>query len=175
LRRNGRKVANRSGTAKKLTSFGTLPRGCSRGRVHAGRFSEARFGHENIKRRRGNGCDTKKAARSVEEYIAAAPEEARAKLREIRAAIMEAAPKATEGISYQIPSYTYKGPLVWFGLMKEHVGLYVRPPVIEEHKKELAHYETTISAVRIPLDEEIPVKLVKRLVRARLRKNESGE
>jgi uncharacterized protein YdhG (YjbR/CyaY superfamily) len=63
--------------------------------------------------------------------------------------------------------------MVWFGLMKNHIGFYVRPPVVEEHQKELVHYESTMSAVRIPLDEEIPVKLVKRLVRARMRKNEA--
>ena len=108
----------------------------------------------------------------MDEYISAAPEEARAKLEEVRAAIREVAPTAKEGISYRIPFYDYKGRLAWFGLQKRHVGLYIRPPVIEEHEKDLAGYGTTMSAVHLPLDEEVPVALVKKLVRARMKKNE---
>lgn len=109
----------------------------------------------------------------MDEYISAAPEEARAKLEEVRAAIREVAPTAKESISYRIPFYDYKGRLAWFGLQKEHIGLYVRPPVIEEHKKDLAGYETTISAVHLPLDKDVPVALVKKLVKARMRKNDA--
>jgi uncharacterized protein YdhG (YjbR/CyaY superfamily) len=88
---------------------------------------------------------------------------------------METAPTARESISYRIPFYDYKGRLVWFGLQKAHIGLYVRPPVIEEHKKELAGYATTKSAVHLPLDRKIPIPLIKRLVKARMKKNEAEE
>jgi uncharacterized protein YdhG (YjbR/CyaY superfamily) len=47
--------------------------------------------------------------------------------------------------------------------------------VIEEHRKELADYKTTKSAVHLPLDEEIPVTLIKKLVKARMKKNDAGE
>lgn len=99
----------------------------------------------------------------------------RGKLREVRRAIKEAAPTAVESISYRIPYYDYKGRLAWFGLQKRHIGLYLRPPVVEEHEKELAKYETTISAVHLPLDEEIPVTLIQKLVKARMKKNEAEE
>jgi uncharacterized protein YdhG (YjbR/CyaY superfamily) len=95
------------------------------------------------------------------------------KLREVRAAIKEAAPNAKESISYRMPYYDYKGRLAWFGLHKEHIGLYLRPPVIEEHRRELAGYETTKSAVHLPLDKMIPVPLIKELVRARMKKNDA--
>ena len=72
-----------------------------------------------------------------------------------------------------MPYYDYKGRLAWFGLQSKHIGLYLRPPVIEEHRRELAGYETTKSAVHLPLDAEIPVALVQKLVRARMRKNEA--
>ena len=111
----------------------------------------------------------------MDDYIAAAPIEARAKLEEVRLAIREVAPTAAEGISYRIPFYDYKGRLAWFGLQKRHIGLYIRPPVIEEHKKDLAGYGTTISAVHLPLDKKIPVSLVKKLVKARMKKNEAEE
>jgi uncharacterized protein YdhG (YjbR/CyaY superfamily) len=111
----------------------------------------------------------------VDEYIASAPKEARAKLNEVRAAIREAAPLAVEGFSYRMPYYTYKGRLAWFGLQRGYVGLYLRPPVIAEHKKELASYFTTKSAVHLPLERKMPVGLVKKLVRARVKKNQAEE
>ena len=116
-----------------------------------------------------------KAAKDVEEYISSAPKEVQGKLREVRAAIREAAPAALESISYMMPYYSHKGRLAWFGLHKEHIGLYVRPPVIAEHKKELEGYVTTKSAVHFSLDRKIPVPLVKKLVKARMKKNEAGE
>jgi uncharacterized protein YdhG (YjbR/CyaY superfamily) len=109
----------------------------------------------------------------VDDYISAAPKEVQDKLREVRAAIMEAAPTSVESISYRMPCYSYKGPLAWFGLHRAHIGLYVRPPVIEEHRKELAGYVTTKSAVHLPLDKRIPVPLVRKLVKARVKKNEA--
>jgi uncharacterized protein YdhG (YjbR/CyaY superfamily) len=74
-----------------------------------------------------------------------------------------------------MPYYEYRGRLAWFGLQKAHIGLYVRPPVIEEHKSELAGYETTKSAVHLPLDRKIPVLLIKKIVKARMKKNEAEE
>jgi uncharacterized protein YdhG (YjbR/CyaY superfamily) len=74
-----------------------------------------------------------------------------------------------------MPYYSCKGRLAWFGFQKGHIGLYLRPPVIAEHRKELAGYVTTKSAVHLPLDERIPVQLIKKLVKARMKKNEAGE
>jgi uncharacterized protein YdhG (YjbR/CyaY superfamily) len=114
----------------------------------------------------------KKAPKDVDEYIARAPKEVQDKLKEIRVTIREAAPTAVESISYGMPYYDYMGRLAWFGLAKAHIGLYLRPPVIEEHKKELANYKTTKSAVHLPLDKKIPVPLIKKLIKARMKKNE---
>lgn len=110
---------------------------------------------------------------SVDAYIAGARKEARSKLEELRAIIRETAPSAVESISYGMPGYD-KGRIAWFGLMKEHIGLYLRPPIIEEHKNELAAYKTTKSAVHFPLDQKLPVALIKKLVKARMSKNETA-
>ena len=109
--------------------------------------------------------------RAVEAYIRAAPGDARKKLQEVRRAIREAAPVARESVSYGIPYYDYKGRLAWFGLHSNHIGLYLRPPVIQQHINELEGYVTTKSAVHLQLDREIPSSLVKKLVRARLKIN----
>jgi uncharacterized protein YdhG (YjbR/CyaY superfamily) len=130
---------------------------------------------EGLKESRACSPTTYRTAKNVDEHISAAPRELQAKLAEVRAAIREAAPTARESISYRIPYYGYKGRLAWFGLQKAHIGLYLRPPVIEEHKSELAGYETTKSAVHLPLDKRIPVPLIKRLVKARMKENEAEE
>jgi uncharacterized protein YdhG (YjbR/CyaY superfamily) len=114
-----------------------------------------------------------KSAKSVEEYIARAPEAAQSKLRQVRAAILQVAPAAVESISYGMPAYD-KGQIAWFGLVKSHVGLYLRPPIVDEHKKELAGYGTTKSAVQLPLNKTMPVALIKKLVRARMARNKAA-
>jgi uncharacterized protein YdhG (YjbR/CyaY superfamily) len=118
-------------------------------------------------------------AKDVDAYIAAAPKAVQAKLREVRAAIREVAPDAVESMSYGIPFYSFEGVsgiegrLVYFGLLKTDVGLYLRPPVLEEHRDELAGYKTTKSALKIPLDMPIPVALIQRLVLDAKRRHEA--
>jgi uncharacterized protein YdhG (YjbR/CyaY superfamily) len=112
---------------------------------------------------------------SVDEYIATAPKETRSKLKELRRAIKETAPAAEERISYRIPYYSYKGRLVYFSAFTKHIGLYVPTPIIEEHKRELKGYETTKATVRLPLDKKLPVMLIKKLVRDRMKRNEAGK
>lgn len=116
----------------------------------------------------------KKTANDIDAYMAEAPRDVRTKLVKLRAAIKASAPKAEERISYGMPYYAYKGRLAYFRHWKKHIGLYVPSPVIEEHKKELRDYETTMATVRIPIDKPLPIALVKKLIRARMRKNEAG-
>lgn len=111
-------------------------------------------------------------SKEVDAYIANAPRVAQGKLKEVRAAIKQIAPDAAESISYKMPYYSYQGRLVWFASMKGYIGLYLRPPVIAEHARELAAYKTTKSAVQFPFDKKLPIALIKKLVKARMKKNE---
>ena len=113
-----------------------------------------------------------KKAKDVDEYIAKAPKEVRGKLKELRAIIKSAAPKAEERISYGMPYYGYRGRLAYFAYARNHVGLYIMPPVIQDHKKELKGYGTAKATVRFPLDKKLPIALIKKLVKARMKKNE---
>jgi uncharacterized protein YdhG (YjbR/CyaY superfamily) len=117
--------------------------------------------------------------KNVDAYIASSPKEVQNKLKEIRKAIREAAPDAIESISYQMPYYAKKGNLpwnkrsiVWFGLQSKHIGLYLPPPIVEEHKRELASYKTTKSAIHFPLNKKPPVALITKLIKARMKKND---
>ena len=108
----------------------------------------------------------------IDEYIEQMPAGARLRLREIRNAIQEAAPGSTETVRYfQIPGYFYEGydyngMFAWFSFKPPYVRLHVRPPVLEDHKKDLGDWPTTAAIVSFPASETIPKPLVKKLVRA---------
>jgi uncharacterized protein YdhG (YjbR/CyaY superfamily) len=113
--------------------------------------------------------------RSVDEYIAAAPKEFQRSLKQLRTTIRRTAPESDERISYGMPYYGYKGRLAYFRHSTHHIGLYIPPPVIQEHKRELRGYETATATVRFPLDKKLPVALIRKLIKARMKKNETGK
>jgi uncharacterized protein YdhG (YjbR/CyaY superfamily) len=114
-------------------------------------------------------------ASGVDKYIANAPKQVQGKLREIRAAIREAAPGATERTDYfQIPGYSYEGydyngMFVWFSFKNPYIRLHLRPPVIQNHEKALAGCATSKAIVSFPEDRAISMALVKKLVKASLK------
>ena len=112
-------------------------------------------------------------SKDVDEYISRAPKESQGKLREIRAAIREVAPTAVERISYGMPYYDYKGRLAYFRLAKAHIGFYVPHGVVGEHKNELVEYETANATIRFPLNKKLPIALIKKLVKAGMKKNDA--
>ena len=111
----------------------------------------------------------------VDQYIANAPKNVQSRLKGLRAAIREAAPGAAERTDYfDMPGYSYEGydydgMFVWFSFKQPYVRLHLRPPVIENHKKELAACKTTKAIVSFPADREISTPLVKKLVKASLK------
>ena len=76
--------------------------------------------------------------------------------------------KATETISYQMPTFYLKGNLVHFAAQKHHIGFYPTPSAIEAFKEELSAYKTSKGAVQFPIDKPIPYDLVRRMVRYRV-------
>jgi uncharacterized protein YdhG (YjbR/CyaY superfamily) len=111
-------------------------------------------------------------AKDVDQYIEQAPKEMHGSLKKLRALIKKIAPAALERISYGMPFYDYSGRLVYFAAMREYIGLYIPPPVIADHAEELKSYATTKSAVHLPF-KKLPVALVKKLVKARMRHNDA--
>jgi len=80
------------------------------------------------------------------------------------------APRADEVISYGMPYYKYNGPLVGFAAYKAHISLFGALP--EELGDELKAYETGKGTVRFPIDRPLPVGLIRKLLRARVAKND---
>lgn len=112
-----------------------------------------------------------KTAKSIDEYVARFPEDVRRRLEQMRRAIREAAPEAKEGISYAIPTFHLNGNLVWFAAFKSHIGFYPRPSGIAAFKKELARYKQAKGSVQFPYDEPLPLALVSRIVKFRVKEN----
>ena len=108
---------------------------------------------------------------SIDEYIAAFPVDVQRKLQEMRAAIKAAAPKASEKISYQMPTFVLNGNLVHFAAYKNHLGFYPVPTGIEKFKKELSAYKTSKGAVQFPLDKPLPLALIRKVVKFRVAEN----
>ena len=86
-------------------------------------------------------------------------------------AIREAAPQATERISYGMPCLYLNGNLVYFGAGKNHIGFYPTPAGIEAFKEEFAGYKWSKGAVQFPLDKPIPYELITRIVQFRVGQN----
>ena len=57
----------------------------------------------------------------------------------------------------------------WFSFKSPYVRLHVRPPVLEDHKKNLGDYATTKAIISFPVDKAIPKALVKKLVKASIK------
>lgn len=108
---------------------------------------------------------------TIDEYIAQFPEDIQQILTQIRAVIKEAAPQATEKISYQMPTFYLKGNLVHFAAFKHHIGFYPAPTGIEEFKEELSAYKGAKGSVQFPLDKPIPFALISRIVKYRVAEN----
>lgn len=117
-----------------------------------------------------SSSDKKIIPGGVDEYIQACPEEIQDKLVLIRAAIREVAPDAVETVSYfGIPGYSYEGydyngMFAWFSYKAPYVRLHVRPPVPENHIKELKDCKITTGIISFPEKNDVFPVLIARLV-----------
>ena len=108
---------------------------------------------------------------SIDEYIATFPAETQKILQALRATIKAAAPDADEKISYQMPTFAFKGNLVHFAAHKNHIGFYPTPSGIEEFKQELSLYEGAKGSIRFPIEEPLPLELISEIVKFRVAEN----
>jgi uncharacterized protein YdhG (YjbR/CyaY superfamily) len=111
-----------------------------------------------------------KKPKTVDEYISQYSPEMRERLEKVRTTIRKAAPKAVEGISYGIAGYKLDGKaLIYFSGAKAHIGVYPRAKAMD---KELADYISGKGTYKFPLDEKLPLTLIAKVVKARMREVE---
>lgn len=109
--------------------------------------------------------------KNINDYIKSAPKEAQGALKQVRTIIKKVVPKATEDISYQMPTFKYESEyLIYFAGSKNHVGIY---PIFEEMIKKiprLNEYRQGKATVRFPINKPLPVALIKKLVQLQTQK-----
>jgi uncharacterized protein YdhG (YjbR/CyaY superfamily) len=110
--------------------------------------------------------------KSVSEYMSAVPTKSKGLIKELRSIIRNEVPDAEELISYGMPAFKWKGMLVYYAAAKEHLGFYPTPSAIVKFSKELTVYKTSKGAIQFPLDQPLPVALIKKIVRFRMEENE---
>jgi uncharacterized protein YdhG (YjbR/CyaY superfamily) len=108
---------------------------------------------------------------NIDQYIDDFPPEVRRTLQKLRLTIRKAAPGATEAIRYRIPTFVLEGNLVHFAAFRSHIGFYPTSSGIQKFEEELTDYEISKGTVRFPLDRPLPLGLITRIVRFRVKEN----
>ena len=108
---------------------------------------------------------------TIDEYIAAAPKEAQKKLREMLKCIRIAAPDATEGLKWGMPAFSHRRILVTFAAYKHHIGFYPTPSAVKAFAKDLAKFKTSDAAIQFPLEDPLPLDLVRKITAFRVRES----
>jgi uncharacterized protein YdhG (YjbR/CyaY superfamily) len=112
---------------------------------------------------------TRPSGKTVDEYLANVPREARTAFEKLRATVKSVVPKdAVEVINYGIPALKMKKVIVWYAAFADHVSLFPTPRVISAFQDELEGYTTSKGTVQFPLDKALPVGLIKKMVKARV-------
>jgi uncharacterized protein YdhG (YjbR/CyaY superfamily) len=114
--------------------------------------------------------------KTVDEYLAAVPEPARSSLTKIRDVIRSVAPPdTTEGISYGMPTFKYKGKLASFAAFSDHCSLFPGAGPTIEFKDELKNFQTSKGTIRFAPNQPLPTRLLEKVLKSRIRENEQKE
>ena len=112
---------------------------------------------------------------TVDEYLAALPDDKREAMALLRRTIRAAAPEATEVITYKMPGFKSHGSfLVSYDAFKRHYSLFpASEGVVNGLGDEIRPYLAGKGTIRFPTNRPIPVDLVTRIIRIRLSENEA--
>ena len=106
-----------------------------------------------------------KAPETIEEYIAAQPEEVQPYLTELRNALRAALPEAEERISWSMPTKWKNHNIIHFAGFKNHAGLYPGPEAVLEFAERLTEYRTSKGTIQLPYSRPVPAELVSDIAR----------
>ncbi|MCB9135618.1 MAG: DUF1801 domain-containing protein [Anaerolineales bacterium] len=109
---------------------------------------------------------------SIDAYIASFPPDRQQVLTALRATIQTAAPDAEEKISYNMPTFTLNGRLIYFAGWKNHIAVYGIPSeILDLLKDEISPYRTEKGALIFPFSQPIPLNLINTIVEIGAAKN----
>lgn len=113
--------------------------------------------------------------KDFDEYFSQQTPEVQILLEQMRQTIKKAAPEAQEVISYNMPAFKYHGMLVYFAAYKNHIGFYATPTGHSEFKEDLSVYKQGKGSVQFPLTKPLPLDLIAKIVKFRVKKNLKGK
>lgn len=109
--------------------------------------------------------------KDMDEYIAGFSKDIQKILEQIRATVKIAAPDAEETIKYAMPTFTLNGNLVYFAAFRNHIGFYPVPTRNKAFEKEFSVYKTGRGSIQFPLDQPMPLSLITKIVKFRIKEN----
>lgn len=111
--------------------------------------------------------------KTVDEYFSTLSPDTKNILEQVRTTIKQAAPQATEVISYNMPAFKMHGILVYYAAHTEHIGFYPTASPIEIFKDELSAYKCSKGAIQFPIDQPMPLELISKIVRFRVQQDQA--
>ena len=108
-------------------------------------------------------------AKTVDEYIEAAPEAAREHLRRIRSLLREVAPAAEEKIKWGAPVLEETRILFSYSAHKTHLNFMPTGPALEPFEAKLAGLKRGKDTIQLPYDEPLPEALIREIAEHRAR------
>jgi len=113
-------------------------------------------------------------AKDIDDYLAHFPADQRQALQRLRKIINTVAPDSTEAISYGVPVFKHYGMLVGFAAFKEHCSFFIMSvKATRAHADDLKGYDLATATIRFRPEKPLPVRLVTKLVKARMAENEA--
>lgn len=115
------------------------------------------------------------SAKTVDEFIAEAPAEARPTIQKIREIVMSAVPEAEETMGYGKPYYKYHGWMTGITLYTKHLGVEIWDGLSDSDREELEAlgYKCGSKNFNITYGQEVPAAVLTRLVQAQATRNEA--
>jgi uncharacterized protein YdhG (YjbR/CyaY superfamily) len=108
--------------------------------------------------------------KTIDEYVDAFPDDVKTKLQALRQVIKEEAPEAKETIKYGMPTFTWRGNLVYFAAWKKHIALYPTTSAMEAAIEEMASYKMSgKGTIQFPLNQPLPLPLIRQIVAFRVK------
>jgi len=105
---------------------------------------------------------------TIDDYILEQAEDVQPLLRKIRETIRNAAPEATERISWQMPTFWQGENLIHFAAFKKHIGIYPGGEATVFFADKLTAYKTAKGTIQLPLNQPLPYDLIAEITRWRV-------
>jgi uncharacterized protein YdhG (YjbR/CyaY superfamily) len=110
-------------------------------------------------------------SKEIDQYIQTFPEETKEKLNTLRVLIQKEVPNAIETFKYGMPTFDLYGNLVHFSGYKNHIGFYPTPSGLQAFESEIKKYNNSKGAVQFPLNQPLPIELIRKIVKFRVKQN----